>query len=424
MNHSSMDLCESEQLKRDPFYGALWSLVSLQPQHSLSVLLLSLQLKHHPEESTYDQECTGAGHNPSTKSLLIRGGMNYLLRSSVLLFWWTGVAAHPQIFVDQAHCSTVLAVGRIVMGSSVVSGNSRSIIVKRNDKTLVSGDTYVANEILSVTLSSTTGIEFALQVTQGDAVFPGGGCSNKRRAMSGEIIMPSYGQVIINGGSASTYGTITMFDDFVLNCCNTSVVAGTPTPTKQDTAKPAVIATSVGIALPCFLFTVGVAFCCYYAGHSEVILAKTAALIKIPSYVAVAAAFSALILVLSWAQTQNGDSIDYHYIGTSNWQSNLFAYHPVLMVGGLFFGQVLAINDWNLLPFSHTSAKGLHVVFQTGAVVSMSVGLAAVMKVYVENHDPLFVTMHSWMGLGAVICMGFNYALGECILLFTYVALE
>lgn len=306
------------------------------------------------------------------------------------------------------------------MGHAVQSssGSGHSIVVLRDGVPLSSGDTYVAGEILSVSVSSSSGLEYALQVTSGDATFPNGACSDKRRAGSGDLQMPQSGSVTINGGTATSKATVTMTDDFVLNCCNADSSPGTASPTVQTTYPPSQSSAVTGTVIVLVLTLIAIVACGYYVKNYENILSNSFQWIKVPSIIALLTAGLSMILIAVWATNADPSSLDQHYLGAPNWSSNKFAWHPVLMVGGLFFGQVVAINDWNLLPSSHAEAKGWHVVFQSVALVCMFTGLAAMLEMYAEANAPGFNTVHSWVGLAAIIVFCLNYALGKRIILY------
>lgn len=57
-------------------------------------------------------------------------------------------------------------------------------------------------------------------------------------------------------------------------------------------------------------------------------------------------------------------------------------------------------------------SKILHSVFMLGAIVCLSVGLSAVWTSKNQNREPNLTSLHSWIGLIAVILIGQNYVLG------------
>jgi len=141
----------------------------------------------------------------------------------------------------------------------------------------------------------------------------------------------------------------------------------------------------------------------------------------------------ALILVTQWAQHDPLNSgaflgLPTNLVGdhdTNNWVksgNNVFAWHPVLLVGGFFFTQVCAVNTWTIIPDASVQ-KYLRFFWQTLAFTCMISGLVAVAKFNLHNkngmnmpeyswawgYTPSLTTMHSWIGVIGVIMFGFTY---------------
>jgi len=118
----------------------------------------------------------------------------------------------------------------------------------------------------------------------------------------------------------------------------------------------------------------------------------------------------ALILVTQWA-TNPKDPTDETYLGIPTTlmgypgSENVFAWHPVLMVGGFFVGQILAINTWGIIP-DHTASKIIHVLWQCAALGCMIAGLTAVVKEKFNEKSPSLTTMHSWIGVCGIVMYG------------------
>ena len=131
----------------------------------------------------------------------------------------------------------------------------------------------------------------------------------------------------------------------------------------------------------------------------------------------------ALILVSLWA-TNPKDSGDESYLGVPTTlmgypgSENVFAWHPILMVGGFFVGQVLAINTWSIIP-DHMASKILHVLWQSAALACMIAGLTAVVKEKFNDKDPSLTTLHSWIGICGIVMFCINYLIGSFMALFT-----
>lgn len=145
-----------------------------------------------------------------------------------------------------------MAVGQPIMTGSFVSGNSRTIVVKRGSTTLSNGASYVAGETLSVSLSSTSGgINYLIQVASGGATINGGSCSSKRAANQAvTIVMPSSGNVVLNGGSAIQEGSVSMTANFNL------IAPAVVNPSVIPTVRPTVVPTCVPTTVPSFVPTV------------------------------------------------------------------------------------------------------------------------------------------------------------------------
>jgi hypothetical protein len=111
-----------------------------------------------------------------------------------------------------------LKAGLTVMGKTIAVGTSRSIIVRRGSTELNSGDNYIPGEVLTVSLSVTTG-EMILE-TSGSAQFTNGGSCNglyRFYGPSSTLLMPSdLSTVKIWAGWAPKYGLVTLTEDFIL----------------------------------------------------------------------------------------------------------------------------------------------------------------------------------------------------------------
>lgn len=171
--------------------------------------------------------------------------MWFIVIVSILILLCAGrINGYASYFASEDYCGVTLAVGETLMGSTVQSGNSRSIVVKRSGVALANGDYYVAGESLKVSLSSSA-LEWAFQVSSGSATFTNGACSKTRIGdiTSATLVMPSSGAVTINGGSAQSEGTVLMFADFTLNCCLSPTSAPVVKPTVTPTALPSEVPT-------------------------------------------------------------------------------------------------------------------------------------------------------------------------------------
>jgi hypothetical protein len=139
---------------------------------------------------------------------------------------------------------------------------------------------------------------------------------------------------------------------------------------------------------------------------------------KIAGFVAIVLALSAVIMLcVLFGRTDESQG----YLGGFNWIENTFNYHPVMMVAGLVFCCLTAILSYRLVPMSKRFTKAMHVCFHSCAVICLSIGLSAV---FIGNDyqnrnqdDKLYAnlfSLHSFVGLAALILYGSNYLLGFC----------
>lgn len=96
---------------------------------------------------------------------------------------------------------------------------------------------------------------------------------------------------------------------------------------------------------------------------------------------------------------------------TSHWTTNVFAYHPVLMVSGFIFGQIQAIISWTFIP-DHTIAKVLHVIWNVAASACMIAGIRAIVMDKFHEKTPSLTSMHSWVGVMGIAMFGLNFFWG------------
>ena len=135
---------------------------------------------------------------------------------------------------------------------------------------------------------------------------------------------------------------------------------------------------------------------------------------------AISSGIISVILVSLWAQDKN-DFSQSGYLGKPNWYAGgngLFSWHPILMVGGFHFAQVLAISVWSVIP-SHYVAKILHFLFHLCALVTCITSLVAVFKVAYESKSPNLTTIHSWLGILTTCSYVLNFLWGMIMALLT-----
>jgi hypothetical protein len=78
------------------------------------------------------------------------------------------------------------------------------------------------------------------------------------------------------------------------------------------------------------------------------------------------------------------------------------AYHPVLMVAGFHFAQVLGICMWSSVT-DHNVAKTLHVIFMLGGVATMGAGLSSVVSYETYLTLPAITSMHAVIGVFSIV---------------------
>jgi len=136
-----------------------------------------------------------------------------------------------------------------------------------------------------------------------------------------------------------------------------------------------------------------------------------------PVWIALLTGVVAIGLVSGWAQdNSNKHSDDMNYLGKPS-GSNVFAWHPVLMVC-FFFCQVQALFNWSVFS-NHLVAKLTHVFAHIVGVVLVILGLIAVVKYNYHSKTPSLNTMHGWVGVCAITIFGSNFAWGSAMALIT-----
>lgn len=343
------------------------------------------------------------------------------------------VLGYAYIFASNGYCSTKLIQDSTIMGSVVGNGNPRRLQVSRGPSLIPNGSSYLPGEVLSVNLDYAD-VQFAYEVVRGTAAFLGGACNGNRFANDvGLLVMPGAGEVELVAGTASHFGGLSLTPKFVLLANQSANVSGDNTdlsPQQEPPSYPAwhelsqrtqiivgLVVGVMGLALVVILL-----YCC--VAQTETLVAHSHSLAKIPAAVGMALALTSVGLVSAWASsggTEDGDT----FLGVPDWRSNLFAWHPVLMVGGFFAAQVVAISLWafdtppapvgqqqHLVRAPSAAIKLLHVFFQCAAVGTLIAGLMAIVQSALKFGSPSLTSMHSWYGVTAVAMFGTNYLFG------------
>ena len=124
-----------------------------------------------------------------------------------------------------------------------------------------------------------------------------------------------------------------------------------------------------------------------------------------------------MAMVANWAQNKN-TSLQFGYLGIPSWATNPLAWHVILMVGGFYVVQLLAISAWALIPV-RLIAKKIHIGLQTIGLICMFIGLAAIIKHQNKIQSNNLTTMHSWYGVMAISMYSFNYLWGFSMAMLT-----
>ncbi|XP_036401653.1 cytochrome b reductase 1 [Megalops cyprinoides] len=128
---------------------------------------------------------------------------------------------------------------------------------------------------------------------------------------------------------------------------------------------------------------------------------------------AVSVGFVCIVFVLQW--------VLYFKEGLA-WDGGLaeFNWHPVLIVTGFIFMQGIAIVVYRL-PWTWKCSKLMMKLIHAGlnilAFVFAAISLVAVFDFHNAANIPNMYSLHSWVGLSAVILYGLQIALGLCVYL-------
>ena len=82
-------------------------------------------------------------------------------------------------------------------------------------------------------------------------------------------------------------------------------------------------------------------------------------------------------------------------------------WHPILMTAGFILSFVWATLSLRLFPFGSTVNRVIHGLLHCATVVFWSVGLF-----YGKNKYDIVASVHSWLGVAAIIWCGANFFLG------------
>ncbi|XP_070979212.1 plasma membrane ascorbate-dependent reductase CYBRD1-like [Oncorhynchus clarkii lewisi] len=128
---------------------------------------------------------------------------------------------------------------------------------------------------------------------------------------------------------------------------------------------------------------------------------------------AVTVGFVSIIFVLRWV---------FYFKEGLAWDGGLaeFNWHPVLIVTGFIFMQGIAIIVYRL-PWtwkcSKLMMKFIHAGLNILAFIFAAISLVAVFDFHNSQNIPNMYSLHSWVGLAAVILYSLQLVLGVCIYL-------
>eukprot|EP01035_Chromulina_nebulosa_P029680 gene29680-39361_t len=131
---------------------------------------------------------------------------------------------------------------------------------------------------------------------------------------------------------------------------------------------------------------------------------------------AVSSAVVAVILTCVWMSSDYDDS----YLGGVNTNELLFNWHPILMVTGLIFCNITSLLSYRILPLQKPYKKYIHAFLHTLGIVCVVLGVSAVFQgnnLLSKNSEHTYYSnlfsMHSFLGLSALICYGINFLVGS-----------
>lgn len=124
------------------------------------------------------------------------------------------------------------------------------------------------------------------------------------------------------------------------------------------------------------------------------------------------------------------------WLGVPNWNTNIFAWHPVLMVTSLVCQSCAAAtfcfvrgstmvnsNDPNVTGDedtrkrinSHRLAKLIHFLLQIAALITLVIGLIAITSYKSLDEESSLYSLHSWLGVIAIAFFILNFSIGICM---------
>jgi hypothetical protein len=134
---------------------------------------------------------------------------------------------------------------------------------------------------------------------------------------------------------------------------------------------------------------------------------------------AVACSFATLAmgLVSAWAQYQPPNQIKLdappnNYLGEPSWRSNVFAWHPVLMVCGFYFSQVMSMAGISMFHYNKGATFLWFLFWTLAAIATLVAGLRAIVKYKWKSEEDQLITLHSWLGIVTLLVFAFSSTYG------------
>ena len=359
---------------------------------------------------------------------------------------------HAVEMTKSSRCSQPLTIGSTIMGMKTVYSIDRSIAISDQYGDPVANGSrysYDAGQYAIEVVKATTDEEYLIDLTSvggsdsisiSGAGLVNGGCSNSRFAATWEgaatkITIPTYGNSILSFRAAWTAGqnqAIKISDPFYLyppvDIVPSPTLAPTVAPPKSSetgtiqtlselpTDQKTGVSILIGIIAVIIVSLSIYAFAWYRASHpydNTHISDKRFTFTRLTETLAAALTFVALVLVSVLATNRDGP-----YLGKPDWDSNIFAWHPVLMVAGFFFAQVCGIISWTFIPM-YDFAKYSHIIAQVAAFTTMISGIWAIWEYKSRLRMPSYTTVHGWIGMSTVVMYVVTFVWGSTMAVLT-----
>lgn len=143
--------------------------------------------------------------------------------------------------------------------------------------------------------------------------------------------------------------------------------------------------------------------------HDEPAKKPLTSLQTVAAYLAPITAIGAVACVWSWAKSSD---VEKKYLGGLAWTSEKAGNWHVVCMTGFFAFATLGMVAYRFLPLGKPRNKLLHGIWHVLGLICMATGLAAIFKTHNDGGYPNLWSLHSWVGLSAIVFYGQNYVLG------------